>query len=441
MITWDYAAAAHLLRRAGFGATRKEIERAVRRGQARTVEGLLHFRPSRARPKGGDTYKGQRWWLQRMVVTKAPLQEKLVLFWHGHFATSISKVDDGERMHEQNRLFRFLGAGRFRDLLVAVSKDPAMIIWLDGLYNTKDSPNENYGREVMELFTLGLEDEAGDANYTQADVRDAARAFTGFGIGKDGFVFYPEDHDDGVKTVLGLTGNLTGDEVSAHLASRPQCARFLARKLWTFFAYPDPEPAVIDAMAAAYTANDTQIVPVLRTMFLRDEFYAPRAKSDRVSPPAEFVVATLRAAGAKTNGEPLADYVVTMGQDLFNPPNVAGWPGGLTWLTSVRQLARFDFAWRLVRSRLRARDLYAPTKALVAGLPKDATPPDVVDHVLETLGPIEASAATRATLAAYLLQGDDGDPLPFDLRDHDYVDKKVRGLAGLALMLPEAQLV
>lgn len=442
MITWDYAAAAHLLRRAGFGAKRKDVERAVKRGQAKTVESLLKFKPSGARYRKDDLYKATRWWLLRMASGGAPLQEKLVLFWHGHFATSISKVDDSRMMIEQNRLFRLMGAGKFRDLLVAVSKDPAMIVWLDALYNTKQSPNENFAREVMELFTLGLLNEQGQPNYTQQDVVEAARAYTGFSLGDGGFAFYPEDHDDGVKTVLGLTGNLTGDDVTNHLAGRPQCARFLARKLWTFFAYPDPETAVVDALAQAYVAGDTDIVPVLRTMFLRDEFYSPRAKTERVSPPVEFVVATLRAAEAKTNGNILPDYVATMGQDLFNPPNVAGWPGGLSWMTSVRQLERFDFAWRVAAARDRHdHDLQTSTKPLTSGLPKNATPAQVVDRVLETLGPIAATAQTRASLAAYLTTDDDGNPVTPDLHDADYVDKKVRGLAGLALLLPEAHLV
>jgi len=441
MVTWDYAAAAHLLRRAGFGGTRKEIGKAVRRGQAKTVEKLLHFKPSNARPKKDDLGKAQRWWLLRMLGGAPALQEKLVLFWHDHFATSVSKVDDPAKMIEQNRLFRSMAAGKFRDLLVAVSKDPAMIIWLDGIYNTKRSPNENYAREVMELFTLGLTDDAGQPNYTQQDVVEAARAFTGYSIGEDGFAFYPEDHDDGVKTVLDLTGTLTGDDVNIHLADLTQCARFLAKKLWTFFAYPDPEPAVIDALAQAYVANDTDIAAVLRAMFLRDEFYSVRARTERVSPPVEFVVATLRAMDAKSNGDRLNYVLDAMGQDLFNPPNVAGWPGGLAWMTSVRQLERFDFAWTVARARGHEHVLSTSTKPLLSGIVKDPTAAQVVDHVLETLGPIDAPAETRAELASYMTTDRNGGAIAVDLHDDDYVDTKVRGLAGLALMLPEAQLV
>ena len=442
MITWDYAAAAHLLRRAGFGAQRKEIERAVKRGQAASVETLLGFKPSGAKPpRRDDIGKAQRWWLLRMLKAQAPLEEKLVLFWHDHFATSISKVDDGRLMIEQNLLLRRMGKGKFRDLVVAVSKDPAMIVWLDSLYNTKDSPNENYGREVMELFTLGVTNEAGEPSYSQTDVEEAARAFTGFSIEDGEFAFYPEDHDDGVKTVLGLTGNLTGDDVSVYLSARPQCARYLAKKLWTFFAYPNPEANVIDALAAAYAANDTDITAVLRAMFLRDEFYSPRARTEHVSSPVEYVIGTLRALGAKTDGNRLAEWIATMGQDLFNPPNVAGWPGGLSWMTSVRQLERFDFAWRVASARDKDREVSTSTKPLLDGLAKEATPEQAVEHVLALLGPIDAPPGTRSTLADYLRTDDDGNPAPFDLRNGETVDKKLRGLAGLALMLPEAHLV
>lgn len=443
MITWDYAAAAHLLRRAGFGAQRKEIERAVKRGQAKTVAALLKFKPSEAKPpKPDDLHKAQRWWLLRMLKGAPPLQEKLVLFWHDHFATSISKVDDSRLMITQNLLFRRMAAGKFRDLLVAVSKDPAMIVWLDNLYNTKDHPNENYAREVMELFTLGRVNEQGQENYTQRDVEEAARAFTGYALGDGEFAFYPEDHDDGQKTVLGLTGNLTGDDVSVHLAGMTQCARYLAKKLWTFFAYPDPETAVIDALAAAYVANDTDVSAVLRAMFLRDEFYSVRARTEHVASPVEHVIGTLRVLGAKTNGERIPYWIAAMGQDLFNPPNVAGWPGGLAWMTSVRQLERFDFAWRVASSRDRDHDLSTSTRPLTEGLGKDPTPAEVVDHVLSTLGPIDAPAETRAALAEYLVKDQDGNPTaPFDVRDRETVEMKVRGLVGLALMLPEAQLV
>ena len=441
MIKWDYAAAAHPLRRAGFGATRGEILKAVHRGQKKTVGSLLKFKPSNARVRKDDLYKAQVWWLKRMLHGASPVAEKLALFWHGHFATSVSKVDDARLMIEQNRLFRFLGAGKFRDLLMAVSKDPAMIVWLDGRYNTKASPNENFAREVMELFTLGLVNEAGQPNYTQTDVAQAARAFTGYNFDDKGFQLYADDHDDGVKTVLGMTGNLTGDDVVNHLAGMTQCARYLAKKIWSYYAYPNPETAVIDALSQAYLDNDSDITAVLKEMFLRDEFYSGRAKQERVSSPVEFVIGTLHTMDAKTNGNRLPDWVATMGQDLFNPPNVAGWPGGLVWMTSVRQLERFDFAWSAAAARHHDKELSTSPKPLLDGLKKHATPADVVDHVLEVLGPIAAPPATRTTLVDYLGKDDDGNPAPLDLHDKDTVEKKVRGLAGLALMLPEAQLV
>jgi uncharacterized protein (DUF1800 family) len=377
-----------------------------------------------------------------MLGGPSPVQEKLVLFWHGHFATSVSKVDDARLMIEQNRLFRLLGGGKFRDLLLEVSHDGAMIRWLDGHLNTKDSPNENFAREVMELFTLGIANEQGQPNYTQKDVTEAARAFTGYDNNEEeGFHVHDWAHDYGEKTILGVTGPLSGDDVIVHLAGMTQCARFLAAKLWAFYAYPNPETAVIDALAQAYLDNDSDIKAVLAAMFLRDEFYSARARGERISSPAEFVVGTLRSVRARTNAERIPGWLSSMGQELYNPPNVAGWPGGLSWVTSVRQLGRFEFAWTAAAARRREKELSTSTKPLLDGLKKHPTPADVVDHVLQVLGPIDAPAETRTALADYLQRGDGGGVEPFDVKDPDAVDKKVRGLAGLALMLPEAQLV
>jgi uncharacterized protein (DUF1800 family) len=376
-----------------------------------------------------------------MVSGRFPLVEKMTLFWHGHFATALSKVDDQHFMNVQNQTFRRMGTGKFRDLLIAVSKDPAMIIWLDSLSNAKDHPNENYARELMELFTLGLVDDAGLPNYTEVDVREAARAFTGFAIANGVFFFDVQQHDDGLKRVLGLDGNLDGDDVSAHLSSLPQCARFLARRLWTFFAYPDPEPAVVDAMAQAYLAEDTEIRPVLRVMFLRDEFYSRRARTERVCPPVEFLAGTLRAMQARTNAVELPDFAAGMGQELFNPPNVAGWPGGLAWLTTPRQLRRMEFAWRAATARYGEKAISTSTRILLAGLPRQATTPQVVDHLLASLGPVDLDPPARDALIAYADADAAGEPSPLDLRDRDQVDMRIRGLVGIILTLPEAHLV
>ncbi len=442
MAGWDRDSAAHLLRRAGFGAPARDVERAVGDGRDATIERLLRFRPSRAvfRKKDGF-YDSQAWWLRRMLRSPAQLQEKLALFWHGHFATAYQKVDDVRLMGAQNRTFRNLGARRFRDLLLAVAQDPAMIWWLDGAENVKDHPNENFARELLELFTLGIVDDDGGPNYTETDVREAARAFTGWTLGnRYAFTFDAGQHDDGVKTVLGVTGALTGEQVCDIAATHPQCARWLARRLWTFFAYPDPERAVVDALAQVYVSSDTDISAVLRTLFSRDEFYSERARSERVASPVEFAVGTLRTLGARTNGRELADATARMGQEIYNPPNVAGWPGGLAWMTSVTRLARYEFAWRVATARYGERAMSVTPARLTRGLADDASVDEVVDHVLRIAGVSSVPGSARDALVEYATTGPEGERAPLDLRDERTVDVKVRGLLGIALTLPEAQL-
>ena len=444
MVPWNYDTAAHLLRRTGFGAPRAEVEKALRMGQEDAVEQALRFKPSgaRFRSRKRGTYGMQRWWALRMLHAKAPLAEKLTLFWHNHFATSDAKVENMDLMSQQNALFRSMGAGRFEDLLLAVSRDPAMMIWLDNIYNVKGSPNENYAREIMELFSLGVLNEQGEENYSQQDVVDAARAFTGWSIGgrRTRFEFHDYDHDYGTKSVLGMTGNLDGTDVVRLLANHPQCGRWISNRLWTFFAHPDPAPAVIDAMALTYAQNDTAILPVLRTMLLRDEFYTPQAMAAQVSSPVEFVLGTLRALGGRTNGEDLPYWLGIVGQDLFFPPNVAGWPGGLAWMNSVTRMRRFEWAYELAMARGRDRRLSVPVEDLLKGLPKDADTGDVVDAVLRAVGPIRLTVSGRSALVDYMEDDGEGGTVPFDPTDRDAVDLKVRGLVGLALTLPEAHL-
>ena len=441
MVPWTYDNAAHLLRRSGFGANRKDVEKAVRLGQAKAVEAVLKFRPSKSRYRGrDDLYRMQRWWLLRMYKAKAPLAEKIALFWHGHFATANQKVENVRMMSNQNSLFRSMGTGKFRELLLEVSRDPAMILWLDNIYNVKGRPNENYAREIMELFTLGVLDDQGQPNYSETDVREAARAFTGWSLGDRGqFEFHDYDHDHGTKTFLGLTGDLDGTDVVNLLADRPRCARWIGERLWTFFAYPAPETAVVDALAAAYTAADTEIEAVLRAMFLRDEFYSARARAEQVTSPVEFVVGTIRAFDARTNGWDLPYWTGSMGQELFNPPNVAGWPGGLSWMNSVTRLNRFEFAWALAAARGNDRELRMDVDRVLKDMPIGYDGADVVDRILQVAGPVQAPAEARAALIAYMDTRNSG-TVPFDPADPDHVDRKARGAVGLALTLAEAHL-
>ena len=285
--------AAHLLRRGGFGGSESEVARTAALGAAGAVDGLLHpTEPDAgfaAYPDVALLYdrakaraSAQLWWLDRMLRTKRPLSEKMTLFWHGHFATSVQKVP-APAMVAQIDLFRQLGLGRFPALLSAVTRDPAMLIWLDNRANAKAHPNENYAREVMELFALGL------GNYTEDDVKEAARAFTGWTIDKDQrAAFVPARHDDGIKTVLGKSGRLDADDVVAIVVSQPVHQRFIARKLLEFFVYSDPEPELTESLAQTYALSGFDLAKTVGTMLRSNVFYSSRAyraipkSSDRV---------------------------------------------------------------------------------------------------------------------------------------------------------------
>jgi uncharacterized protein (DUF1800 family) len=376
---------AHLLRRAGFGPSAAELDEYAALGFERAVDRLvagLDAAPP-ADPPGLNVYLPgaiTAAWLERMRASKTPLAEKLALFWHGHFATSVRKVEDPKLMWEQLRTFRALGGGRFRDLVVAVSRDPAMIRWLDGNSNRKGAPNENYARELMELFTLGR------GNYTERDVREAARAFTGWGAGTGGFVFRREHHDAGAKTVLGQTGDFDGDGVVRVVTSHPACARFVARKLLAFLSHPEPSEAETAAAAAVFAKSDGRVADVVRHVFLAPAFRSPAAYRAVVKSPAEFVVGSAKIAGLAAVPAWAADATGRMGQTLFAPPTVKGWDGGRAWLAAGALLERIRFAERLAKE---ARD----ADRLVALAFDGRTPPAIAPVLAAAAGPERVALA------------------------------------------------
>jgi uncharacterized protein (DUF1800 family) len=291
----------------------------------------------------------QQWWLDRMRTVPAPLQEKLTLFWHGHFATGQEKVNSARDMYDQNHLFRTAGLGGFESLVQQMSLQVAMLIYLDNDPNEEGAPNENFARELLELFTLGVN------QYTQDDIVAAARAWTGhnidYNVDPRVYRFYPGRHDDGQKTFLGVTRNWDGPEIITHVLTvephRTTAARFIARKLWTFFAYPNPSAALVDELATAFRDSNLDVATLLRTIFLHPEFYSTPAKQGLVRSPVEWVVACLNATGftaAQTNPQ---WWMETMGQQLFYPPNVAGWKNNAYWVNSTALWARADFARNL----------------------------------------------------------------------------------------------
>ena len=287
------------------------------------------------------------WWLQEMVTTASPLTEKMVLFWHNHFVSSQQKVRQPQYLYRQNLLLREHALGNFGVFLHAIARDPAMVIYLDNASNRKGQPNENFSREVMELFTLG------EGHYTERDVKEAARAFTGWGIDpeKGEFLFRSFAHDDGVKTVLGRTGNFDGAAVLEILLAQPQTAEFIVRKLWREFVSPEPAADDVRRIASVFRGSRYDIRATLRALLTSDAFYAPQHRATLVKSPVDLVVGTLRQFQFTTGDvQPFALAVAQLGQNLFSPPNVKGWPGGDAWINSTTLLARKQFLERLFRA-------------------------------------------------------------------------------------------
>jgi len=340
------AAVGHLLRRAGFGLSPDDRETYRSLGYRGAVRRLLDEldEPAPPDPPEFDPYEPgaiQQTWLDRMVSGEAPLAEKLALFWHGHFATSNRKIQEPFLMWRQYQLFRSRGAGRFRRLVELVSRDVAMIRWLDGNANRKGAANENYGRELQELFTLGI------GNYTERDIREIARAFTGWGSRHHDFVFTDAFHDHGKKTVHGKTGDFDGDDVVRILTDLPACRRFIAGKLLRFFSHPDPTDAEIGGIAEVLAKTDGDIRSALFVLFHSPSFVDASRHRALVKSPVETLVGALRAVGARRTPLWVHGSLERMGQILFRPPSVKGWPSGTAWLTSSSVVERVKAARRL----------------------------------------------------------------------------------------------
>jgi hypothetical protein len=444
--------AAHLLRRAGFGGSPADVAKFAALSPSDAVDALLHpstpdppdfvdYPPSDALydPKRGRA-TAQLWWLDRMLRTNRPLIEKMTLFWHGHFATSVQKVPVQD-MIQQINLFRSQGLNRFPALLSAVTRDPAMLIWLDNRYNAKAHPNENYAREVMELFALGL------GNYTEDDVKEAARAFTGWTLDKGlNAVFVPARHDDGSKTILGRTGAFGPDDVIAIIVSQPIHQRFIARKLVEFFVYSDPEPELIEAAAQVYALSGFDIARTVGAILRSNVFFSTRAYRAIPKSPIEFAIGTLRYLGATSVPPNLPYQLARMGQEPLNPPSVKGWDGGPTWINTSTLLARFNFVNGLVAQTAPGKDgkpvVNAPNvdpDALVAQVGMD---PARVSAALVT-GALQddVTSDVRATLVAYLQNLTPSatmqSPQPFGPENYP---EKIRGALALTLNLPVNQL-
>jgi uncharacterized protein (DUF1800 family) len=294
-----------------------------------------------------DLARIQAIWLYRMIFTPQPLRERMTLFWHNHFATSNVKVQNPALMQRQNHLLRALAFGDFRALLTAMGRDPAMLIWLDSTINRKAKPNENYAREVMELFSLGR------GHYSEKDIREAARAFTGWFVVHDQFEVVPRQHDGGPKTVLGRTGQWTGDDIPRILVEQPACAEFICRKLFRHFVSETrvPSDRLIAPLACAFRDSGYQVEKPVAMILRSNLFFDPSIRRCRVKSPVEYAVGTIRSLeilNPTVQISALAEACGRMGQSLYAPPSVAGWDGGPGWINSTAMLARANLALGLL---------------------------------------------------------------------------------------------
>jgi uncharacterized protein (DUF1800 family) len=380
---WNETTARHLLNRAAFGGTPSGIEAVRKKGLEIAVRELIdvsgdaanvpppkwaHPRNIRAmrmevrdaRQRGENFQQKARqlrmmegeeiidlrhWWLDRMMNGPAPLLEKMTLFWHGHFATSIQKVRDAYFMWLQNDTLRRNALGNFAILVKKISRDPAMMIYLDLQQSFKAHPNENWARELMELFTVGI------GNYTEQDIRESARAFTGYRLDMttQQFRFAPFQQDLGAKTFMSKSGPLSGDDIIDILVRKPACAQFIGRKLWRYFVEDDPTADTVDLIAERIGAHNYEMKPVLREILSSAEFYSDRVMSGQIKSPVQYIVQTSKLLEAPLPSPIVAQNAMRqMGQILFAPPNVKGWDGGKTWISTSTLLFRYNFANYLI---------------------------------------------------------------------------------------------
>ena len=460
---------AHLLRRAGFGASHSELEDYLAKGYEATVEELLH--PANSDHMPDDIIRRYHVdhselrqpdaaganWMYRMITTKCPLEEKIALFWHSLFATGYAKLNQARSLLNQIDMFRRNGLGRFDTLLVELSKDPAMIIWLDNDQNHNGAINENYGRELLELFSMGI------GNYTEDDIKECARAFTGWTLGnveymamrasKDSiwpygriawhFGYRPEDHDNGEKTFLGETGNFNGEDIIDIICRDEASARFVATRLFQFFAADEVDEdgeKVIVKMMESYFESGYEIRSMVRTLFNSDYFKSEKARYARVKGPVEQVIGTIRLAGSYRRPDlgvnDVASQAGYMGQGLLNPPNVEGWHEGAEWIDSGALVERVNFA----ANELRKTDEPGVRSIIdrMAGQNGHAlTPEEVVDLSLDLLGSVDVAEKTRTALIQHV--GEKGD---VDLRDAspgDESEQRVGEVLSLIASTPEFQ--
>ncbi len=457
----DLLLMSHLMRRAGFGATRSELEELVSRDYSEVVEELLH--PEKAPLEDEDLldrycvgeaigdWSGK--WIHRMVNGKRPLSEKIGLFWHQVFATGWFKSEHHPTMFNQIETFKSVGLSNLKTILMELSKDPAMIFWLDNCENHSNAPNENYGRELLELFSMGV------GNYTEDDIKMAARAFTGwtfsqppplypYGNYASDFQYLPDDHDDSEKTFLGETGKFNGEDIIDIIVEQPATARFISRHLYNFFVADEPQvpawsiepprdPSAIDILSNAYFESGGEIRSVLRAMFNADFF--KEAVSDRVKSPVELIASTVKLVGSHPNPSyhlsSLSAASGAMGQTLLNPPTVEGWHTGKEWIDGGALTERVNFAVNEV-SNIDSPGV-SDFVSRIRGEGDKVSPEQFVDKSLDLVGPFKVTSETHQALMEFAESGGD---LSFDTdEDNDISDGRIVRMLQLIVASREFQ--
>ncbi|HEV8062525.1 MAG TPA: DUF1800 domain-containing protein [Gemmataceae bacterium] len=443
---WDLRKVGHLYRRAAFGASHAELEKGLRAGPERAIDHLLAggdgqdkfdsqtqgMVPSIERVNNG--FQARAWWLYRMLYSPHPLKEKLTLFWHNHFATSNAKVNNAGFMLEQYALLYRHALASFRDLLQDISKNPAMLVWLDTNLSKKGMPNENYARELMELFSLGI------GNYTEADVREAAKAFTGWEISDRKARFVPARHDDSVKTILGQKGKWTGADIVRICLEQQSASPFIVNKLYRFLISETagPTPALIAPLAERFRKSNYDFGDLVQTMLRSNLFFAPAAYRAQVKSPICFALGIVHGLEGRVGTPAMVQALEELGQNVGYPPSVKGWDGGPAWLNGQTLLSRQNLALALTSTE-DARFGRHIDPAELARRHDLRTDDLLVQFVLDLFLQGDVAADTRARLMQYL-RDSAGKGMPAYWSAEDAADHRIRTVCYLVLTLPEFQL-
>jgi uncharacterized protein (DUF1800 family) len=442
---WDLRRVGHLYRRAAFGATFAELKKSLADGPEKTIARLLEGGPgqeefdqasatlAKSIATANNPAQLRAWWLNRMLYSPHPLREKLTLFWHNHFATSYAKVQSARFMLGQYELMRKHAQGSFAVLLQEMSRDPAMMIWLDTRDSRKGNPNENYARELMELFSLGI------GHYTEQDIREAARAFTGWEIVGAEAMFNQAQHDDGEKTVLGQKGNWKGEDIVRICLEQKAAAPFIVAKLFRFLISESlpPSPELIEPLAEQFRKSDYDFGALVRAILHSNLFFSTEAYRTKIKSPVEFALGMVRGLEGRIGTTALAQVLEELGQNVFSPPNVKGWDGGMAWLNGQTLLYRQNLALALTSTEDVRFGGRTDPAALVRRHGKKED--ELVAFFLDLFLQGDVPADSRARLQDYQ-QKAHKQPVPVYWTAEDAADHRVRALCHLVLTLPEFQL-